>query len=356
MSKKIIAICMCLLLTGSVLAGCGSKDKKDKIKVVTTVFPVYDWTKNVVGSDNKSVELDFLIKNGVDLHSYQATAEDIAKIADSDVLIYVGGESEKWVEDAVKESKNKKLVAVNLMKELGNDNLKKEEVVEGMQKHEHHDDHDKDHDKDHGDKHKKDDHDKHDDKDHDKDKHDEHGEEPENDEHIWMSLKIAAKSVKIIEKKLSEVDKDNKAIYEKNAKKYTEELNNLDKQYEETTKKAKNKTIVVADRFPFRYLTDDYGIKYYAAFVGCSAETEASFETITFLANKINKLALKSIVVTEGTNNKIAETVKKSTKLKNQKILKIDSFQSISNEDVKKDISYIDVMKKNLETLKEVLK
>ncbi|MDD6920310.1 MAG: metal ABC transporter substrate-binding protein [Eubacteriales bacterium] len=355
MSKKIIAICMCLLLTGSVLVGCGSKDNKDKIKVVTTVFPVYDWTKNVIGADNKSVDVDFLMKNGVDLHSYQATAEDIAKIADSDVLIYVGGESEEWVEDAVKESKNKNLVAINLMKEIGDDNLKKEEVVEGMQKHEHHDDHDKEH----GDKHKDKDHDEHADKhhdDHDKDKHDEHSDEPENDEHIWMSLKMAAKSVNIIEKKLSEVDKDNKAIYEKNAKKYTEELETLDKQYAETTKNATNKTIVVADRFPFRYLTDDYGIKYYAAFVGCSAETEASFETITFLANKINKLALKNIVVTEGTNNKIAETVKKSTKLKNQKILKIDSFQSISEEDVKKDISYIDVMKKNLETLKEALK
>ena len=233
------------------------------------------------------------------------------------------------------------MVVVNLMDVL-KDHVYEEETVEGMQKT---DDHDHDHD----------DHD-HDDHDHDDHDHDDHeGHENENDEHIWLSLHNASVACDAVADAMGKLDKEHADTYRTNAENYQKQLDELNKQYRQVVDSAAIKTIVVADRFPFRYLTADYDIRYYAAFAGCSAESEASFDTIIFLAKKVDELGLKVILTTENTTGSVAETVKENTAGKNQKILALDSMQSVSMENVKNGTTYLSVMKKNLEVLREAL-
>jgi zinc transport system substrate-binding protein len=235
------------------------------------------------------------------------------------------------------------MAVINLLDSLG-DQVKEEEMVEGMQGEEHDHDHgDEDHD-----------HDEHD-EDHDHEhEHDE--EEPEYDEHVWLSLKSASSLVETIGNKLAQVDKDHADTFKKNAEDYKKKLLDLDKKYQEAVGAASVKTLLFGDRFPFRYLVDDYGLSYYAAFVGCSAESEASFETIAFLSKKVDELNLKAVMTIEGPNHKIAETIKENTSSKDQSILTMDSMQSITSKDVKNGTTYLSIMEKNLDVLKEALK
>ena len=326
-------------------------DANKKFSVVCTIFPEYDWIRQLVGDKKDNYEITYLLDKGVDLHSYQPTAEDIAKIANCDLFVYVGGESDGWVNDALKESKNDKMQVVNLLETLGK-NVKPEEVVEGMQEedeHDHdHDDKDHDHDdKDHDDK----DHD-HEDADHDRDLE----EETEYDEHVWLSLRNATVLVNTLAEKLQTIDPENKDYYAGTAADYTAKLGDLDSRYLATIKKAKVKTVLFGDRFPFRYLVDDYGLKYYAAFVGCSAETEASFETVAFLAKKTDDLKLKSVLVIENSDQKIAKKIVETTKDKNQNIVVLNSMQSITNEDIANGATYLSIMESNLKALASALK
>ena len=243
--KKILALVVSLVLALGVLAGCsGNNQTNSKLKAIVTISPVYDWVKNIVG-DSSGVELSLLADSGVDMHSFQPTAKNITDISACDVFIYVGGESDEWVEDVLKEAVNKEMVAVNLLDALGSD-AKAEELVEGMQG--------------------------------------EEGGEEELDEHIWLSLKNADKLCGVIADKLGAKDKDNQKLYQDNAAAYCKKLQKLDGEYAQACKAAKYDTLIFADRFPFRYLTEDYKLKYYAAFSGCSAESEASFKTLAFLA------------------------------------------------------------------------
>lgn len=295
----------------------------DKIKVVTTIFPEYDWVKEIAGDNISNMELTMLLDNGVDLHSYQPTADDIMKISDCDLFIYVGGESDAWVDDALKEAVNKDMKVINLLDVLG-DTVKEEEVVEGMEAEE--------------------------------EEEEETGEEePEYDEHVWLSLKNAKVLCQTIAEDLSEIDKTNADSYMANVQAYTQNLDTLDSQYQEAVDAASQKTLLFGDRFPFRYMVDDYGLSYYAAFVGCSAETEASFETITFLAQKVDELGLKNILTIEKSDQKIAQTIIENTKDKNQGILTLDSMQSTTSEDVKNGTTYLSIMESNLDVLKEAL-
>ena len=310
----------------SSVAESNSEETK-KLSIVTTIFPAYDWVKQVVG-DNKNVEISFLIDKGVDLHSYQASAADIAKITDSDLFVYVGGESDDWAEDIIKENPNLKYI--NMVDSIGEAALA-EELVEGMQDEEEHDHESEEHANEEG-------------------EHEE-GEE-EIDEHVWLSIKNAETIVSAIEAKLAEIDPDNKAEYEKNANDYLAKLDELDKEYKDTLSSIQNKTIIVGDRFPFRYLVNEYGIKYYAAFKGCDAGSEASFETVKFLANKMDELNMTDIFIIDGSKGDLAKTIVDNTKDKNAKVLVLDSMQSTKSSD---NASYLDIMKKNLEVLKEVL-
>ena len=332
--------------TASTKSEVKTDDANKKFSVVCTIFPEYDWIRQLVGDKKDNYEITYLLDKGVDLHSYQPTAEDIAKIANCDLFVYVGGESDGWVNDALKESKNDKMQVVNLLETLGK-NVKPEEVVEGMQEEDEHD-HDHDHDdKDHDDK----DHD-HDDKDHDHD----HEEETEYDEHVWLSLRNATALVNTLAEKLQTIDPENKDYYATTAADYTAKLGDLDSRYLATIKKAKVKTVLFGDRFPFRYLVDDYGLKYYAAFVGCSAETEASFETVAFLAKKTDDLKLKNVLVIENSDQKIAKKIVETTKDKNQNIVVLNSMQSITNEDIANGATYLSIMESNLKALASALK
>ena len=337
--------------TASTKSEAKTDDANKKFSVVCTIFPEYDWIRQLVGDKKDNYEITYLLDKGVDLHSYQPTAEDIAKIANCDLFVYVGGESDGWVNDALKESKNDKMQVVNLLETLGK-NVKPEEVVEGMQEedeHDHdHDDKDHDHDdKDHDDK----DHD-HEDADHDRDLE----EETEYDEHVWLSLRNATALVNTLAEKLQTIDPENKDYYATTAADYTAKLGDLDSRYLATIKKAKVKTVLFGDRFPFRYLVDDYGLKYYAAFVGCSAETEASFETVAFLAKKTDDLKLKSVLVIENSDQKIAKKIVETTKDKNQNIVVLNSMQSITNEDIANGATYLSIMESNLKALASALK
>lgn len=320
----------------------------DKIEIVTTIFPEYDWVKAVLGDNPANAEVTMLLDNGVDLHSYQPTADDIIKISTCDMFVYVGGESDEWVEDVLASAENKDMKVVNLM-DILSDLVKEEEVVEGMEAEHHHDDEDED-------EHEHEDAD-HDEEEHEDADHDEHEEEEvEYDEHLWLSLKNAVVIMYYLEDAISTIDAANADMYKKNTDDYITQLENLDKQYEEVVLASSVNTILFGDRFPFRYFADDYKLKYYAAFTGCSAESEASFETITFLASKVDELSLKTVLTIEGDNHKIAETIVENTKTKDQKILTMDSMQSVTSSDVEAGKTYLSIMQDNLEVLEEALK
>ena len=290
---------------------------------------------NILGGNPANAEVTMLLDNGADLHSYQPTASDILKISTCDVFVYVGGESDEWVDDVLKEATNKDMVVINLMDELGNA-VKEEEIIEGMEGHDHDEDHN------------------HEDEDHDHEHHHEEGE-VEYDEHVWLSLKNASVLVGAISEAIAKADSANAATYRANASAYIDKLNALDKEYSDMVSAAARNVLVFGDRFPFRYLIDDYSLVYYAAFVGCSAESEASFETIMFLAGKVDENSLTSVITIEGKEHKIAETIISNTATKDQKILTLDSMQTTTMADVKNGTTYISVMESNYEVLKEAL-
>ncbi len=327
--KKYISLLLVAVILLEVLCGCGnSTEKEKKLSVVTTIFPEYDWVMNVLGEKSDDVEVTLLLDSGVDLHSYQPTVDDIIKISKCDFFIYVGGESDEWVEDALKEATNKDMIVINLLDVLG-DVVKEEELKEGMETegHEH---------------------------EHSEDEQDHEGE-VEYDEHVWLSLKNAVILVGAIRDAIVSLDAENAESYIANASAYIEELNILDASYQSVVDAADIKTVLFGDRFPFRYLVDDYGLDYYAAFVGCSAESEASFETVVFLANKMDELGLPAVLILEGSSKKIAETIVATTENKNAEILSINSMQSTTLNDVQNGANYLSIMEYNLEILEKAL-
>lgn len=311
------------VLAAFMLAGCAPKQQQNttKLKIVATTFPQYDWIREIIGKDNTNVDLQLLMKNGGDLHSYQPTAGDIANISDANLFVYVGGESDEWVDDALEEKTNKDMKVINMMQTLGDDI---DEEEEGLEKESEDHDHD------------------HDDKDHD---------EIEYDEHVWLSLKRAQKIVKAIADELVELDPTNAKKYQANAEAYIAKLSSLDKSYESTVNAVKDKTWIFADRMPFHYLAKDYGITTYAAFNGCSTETNASFDTIVTLAKYVDEFGINHIMTIEGSDHKLAKAVIENTAEKNQEILTLNSLQSVSQSDIDKGLTYYGAMEENLKVL-----
>ena len=323
--KRMISLLLVLTLTAGVLAGCGRQNAPTasddtKLSIVTTIFPEYDWVREIVGEKADHAEITMLLDSGVDLHSYQPTAADMIKISDCDLFIYVGGESDRWVADALQEAVNKDMVVLNLLDVLG-DRVEEEKIMEGMEA--------------------------------DEEKGEEDG--PEYDEHVWLSLKNAETLCSAISDALQQIDPANKDTYAANAAAYTQKLAALDAEYQAAVDTAARKTILFGDRFPFRYLADDYGLSYYAAFVGCSAETEASFETVSFLARKVDELNLPCVLTIEGAQHKIAETIVQNTAEKNQRVLVMDSMQATTAQDAANGTTYLSVMEQNLSVLNEAL-
>lgn len=325
--SKIFIFVMCLML----FTGCDkstNQSKTDKITVVCTMFSQYDWAKQIIG-DNENVELILLGDTGVDMHSFQPTADDIITISECDVFIYVGGVSDSWVNDALEQAKNEDMIVVNMMGVLG-DNLKQEEHVEGMEEHEH-------------------DEDEHD------DAHSEHDNLAEYDEHVWLSVKNATIICDAIADAMCKVDLDNSSEYKSNLEEYKIKLNELDVAYQTAVDEGANKTILFADRFPYIYLMKDYSIEYYAAFAGCSADTEASFETVAFLAGKIDELNLSVVLIEKGSSQDLAKTIINSTTSKAQAIMEMNSIQAVTKEQLEAGETYISIMQSNLEVLKQAL-
>lgn len=323
--RRAVAVAAAIVIMALLLTGCGAQDRKTdassdgKIKVVAMVFPAYDWTKQIAeGCGN--VDVEYLLDTGVDMHSYQPSVSDIADISDCDVFIYAGGASSAWVKDALKEADNPDMKVVCMLDSIGS-RAKYEERAEGMQE----------------------------------ERGEGEEEEKTYDEHVWLSIRNAEMISKDIAGALEEADPGNAEKYSANLQSYTDKLQKLDKEYSDTVANSKRQTLLFGDRFPFRYLVDDYGISYYAAFAGCSAESEADFETIVFLADKVDSLKLPGIMITESGNRKIADTIIDNTKTKDQKVLKLDSMQSVRTKDIEKGETYISVMSKNLKIIKKAL-
>ena len=305
------------------LGGCQNSTsiKNEKPKVLASIFPIYDWTREILKDNPGGIECSLLLDKGTDLHNFQPSTDDMIAISKADLFIYVGGESDEWVESALKNSVNKNQVTMNLLERLG-DKAKEEQEVEGMQEeeHEHH-----------------------------------HHEEENKDEHIWLSLHNAILLCEQIKNELCTLDPTNQDYYEKNYLAYKEKLSSLDQKYETMVHNAKRNVILLPDRFPFLYLVEDYGLSYYAAFKGCSAETEASFETVRFLSEKLNELSLPSVIILEGSEEKLAQTIISNSTQKDISILVLDSMQSITSENIMQGVTYLSIMEKNYEILERAL-
>ena len=352
---KIVNKALTLMMTGAMiftLSGCGDTSEQQKnndetIDIICTTYPQYDWARQVIGENNERVTLNLIIDNGMDVHNYQPSAEDMIEIAGSDFVIYNGGNSESWVEEAV--ANNPQIKTLELMTLL-EEQMVEEEIVEGMV-HEH----------------------SHEEAGHEHEETVENGDEHENqeiveeavqkennsetteyDEHIWLSLKNAIVVVEEINNAIAELDPENMSLYEQNTDNYVKELQSLDKKYEETVSTGKRDILLFADRFPFRYMVKDYGLTYYAAFPGCSAETEASFETIVFLAEKVRKHNLPYILTIDGSDKSIAESIKSNVGKEEIEILTLNSLQSVSKDSLE-ETTYLSVMEANLEVLKTAL-
>ena len=298
----LLALCLC---------ACTKKTDADQtLRVVATVFPAYDWARVILGAEADHTSLTLLADNGIDLHGYQPSVQDSATLSRADVLIYTGGESDAWVDGAIKTATNHAMRTVNLIAALG-DRAKAEEPEQG---------------------------------------------DTAYDEHVWLSLQNAPLLCAAIADALCAADEKNASAYRANLAAYTAELAALDADYRSAIGAAAAKTLVFGDRFPFRYLTDDYGLAYYAAFAGCSAETEASFRTIAFLAEKTDALALPAVLHIETSDGKIARTIVQNTQAKSARVLMLDSMQSVTARQIAAGATYLGIMRKNLAVLQEALR
>lgn len=345
--KKLWAIFGLVLVVGllAFLVLNREKFEQKKYLVVSTSFPGYDFARAVTKNTNISTKM--LVKPGAETHTYEPTPQDIIDIKNADMFIYVGGDSDTWVKKILKDVDTKKTHVVKLVDLVSTVN---EEIVEGMEDEDEHDhEHDHDHDHDHDDHDHDHDH-NHDHKhDHDGHDHDDHDEEEgaEIDEHVWTSPKKAMEIVKKIAEVASEIDTDEKTKINDNAEKYVAEIAQVDKDLHQAID-GKISEIVVADRFPFRYFADEFGLKYAAAFSGCSEQTEASAKTISFLINKVKQDKVKKIYKIELSNGKIAETVSKDT---GAEVLELHSAHNVTADDFSKGVTYVDLMKRNLVAL-----
>ena len=321
-SKKIIYILISLLLifSLSLCVSCSvAKDdsrsqnqsalKDDKPSIVCTSFAAYDWVNNILGDESENWQVIRLNNNGADMHSYQPSAKDIAAITQCDILIYTGGLSEEWLSKLTDDESDFKGQVYSLIEATDEEG------------------HDHSHD----------------------------GEVCQLDEHVWLSPKNAAQFCQELVQIISQADPSHEETYKSNGRQYAEKLYTLDQSYQDVINSCENNTLIFADRFPFHYLVEDYGLSYYAAFPGCSAETEASFDTIISLAEKLNQLDIHALIITEHSSDSIARSIKNTAGRDDVKIYEMNSLQSVSDDDVKDGITYLGVMEANLNVIQQAL-
>ena len=345
--RKILAAALCgAMALGA--AGCGDSNSSgaasltgdpSKKQIVCTAFPAFDWVRELTRDKSDRFEITYLLDKGVDMHSFQPTAEDILKISTCDLFVYVGGESDEWARDALANATNKNIRSVALLDAIGSA-AKTEEVKEGMQGEDEHD-----HEHEESGEHHEEESGEH-----------EHDEAPEYDEHVWLSVKNAKTICQKLTDELSAMDAEYASVYKTGLDNYSSKLDTLDSTFKSIADSAKNKTLIFGDRFPFRYFTEDYGFDYYAAFVGCSAETEASFETIAFLAGKLDELKADTVYIIENSDGKLAQAIIDSSKDKIAKTAVLDSIQSVTKERIDNGETYLSIMEKNCSVLREHVK
>lgn len=310
--RLFLALTLCLALL--TVTGCAQKPQTEGISVVAVIFPEYDWVRQIIGPESP-VQLHLLVDDGVDPHSFQPSVGDMVTVSECDLLIYGGGESDRWLEDVLKEPANQGKRTIALLPLLG-EQAHTEEIIAGMDADE---------------------------------------DEGEADEHVWLSLRNAALFCTAITQELSQLDPEHSQTYQANLNAYLEKLRALDEAYRQTVQAGSKDTIVVCDRFPYRYLTEDYGLHYYAAFPGCSAETGASFETVIFLADRVRELDLNALIVTETSDGRLAQTVAANAGRNDMDTLTLDSMQSVSLQQAAK-LDYLSVMEQNRQVLAQALK
>ena len=318
----------------------GTAEESGKISVVTTIFPPYDFVREIAG---EQVELKMLLKPGEESHSYEPTPQDIIAIQESDVFIYTGGENDVWVEDILSSMPDSDCLTLKLVDCV---DTVEEEHVEGMKEsagHTHEDPdseaqadgEDADEDHDHADESEEEAHSVH-----------------EIDEHVWTSPVNAALIVEQIKEVLIEADPSNRAAYEENAAAYEAELSELDREFREVTENAQGNLLIFGDRFPFRYFADGYGLDYYAAFPGCAGDTEPSAATMAFLIDKVKEENVPAVLKMELSNADIANAIAEAT---GTEVKVFYSCHNLSADDFENGETYLSMMQKNVETLKEVL-
>lgn len=309
--KLIVCLCVIMLLCGCTLQNNTSKNNGGKINIVTTVFPLYDFARNVAGD---KANTDMLVTFGADVHSYEPTPRDIIKIIDSDLFINLGSSVDEWTDKVTEAADGKSLNTLSAMDSV---DIKDEEAVEGMEEERGHSEH-----------------------------------TPEPDEHIWTSPKNAELIVKSICSALEKADPSNAGYYKKNAENYIYELNRLDGDIRSAVEGTKRKTVVFADRFPMRYFADEYGLEYFAAFPGCSSESEPSAATISFLIEKVKSEHIPVVFFTETSDGKVADTICEASGA--EKLL-FHSCHNITKQQFDGKATYISLMKQNLKALQTAL-
>ena len=355
-----------ILLSTAVLFACGNKSGKEaettatavttdaeksmetekstdkptegkKLQIVTTNFPSYDFARAITKED---ADVTMLVKPGAETHSFEPSPQDIITIQNADLFIYTGGDSDEWVDGILESVQNKNFHVFKMMDAV---NLIEEETVEGMQEEEHEHDHA---DADHGNEEADHDHEK-------ADQAEEHEEEgPEMDEHVWTSPKNAITIVEKLEETLSGLDESHKDSFKANSESYVKELEELDKSFKEVVDSGKRKEIIVADRFPFAYFCKEYGLSYFAAFPGCSTDTQPSAATIAFLTDKVKEDKIPVVFHIEMGNEDMVNAISKDTGAKK---LLLNSVHNVTDSDFKAGKTYVDLMKPNVEALKEAL-
>lgn len=340
--KKLLAFFMALFLCAG-LAACGNKDsapaasKKEPIKIVVTNFPEYDFVRQITGDKAK---ITMLLKPGAEAHSFEPSPKDIQEISNSDLFVYVGGDSDEWVDGILDSMDKKPGKTFRLMDAVP---LYEEEHVEGMAEEDHdHDEH----------AHRHEDHEEHAHKEHAHEHEHEHGDEPEMDEHVWTSPKNAIQIIEKLSAAIAEIDPANKDLYQKNTEAYIAKLQQLDKDFRDVIDHSQRKEIIVGDRFPFLYFVKEYGLSYYAAFPGCSTDTETNPATVAFLIDKVKTDNIPVVFHIELSNEQMSRSIAEATGAKNALL---NAVHNVSDEDFKKGVTYVDLMRHNVEALKEAL-
>ena len=339
---------ICALVTILLLSGCRAEDMPSdagvstgKPSIVCTAFPQYDWTLQILGSRAGQFSVTLLNHQGADMHSFQPTAANMVSMATCDLFIHMGGYSESWVPAALESAENPDAAVLTLL-----DHVEKleEEFTPGMA-------HDAYHDHDHG-------HEENtgiDDGDAHSHEEDHAAEEVEYDEHLWLSLRCAQDACRSIADAVCSLDPAHAEEYEENLQRYCSSLQTLDRKYETVVSNAECPILLFADRFPFRYLAHDYDLECFAAFPGCSAETEASFETIIALSEELSAHQLQSVILLEGSKTDFAQTVIRNSDRKDARILTLNSMQAAGQKEADAGITYLSIMEDNLQVLKTAL-